>query len=418
MRRATLGVALLAPLLAALLVVVPVAGSAAPADAGSKQITLPIHADHVDQVRWTDTWGAARSGGRSHIGVDILGPKMVPLVAAADSEVTWGRFDNDRGTIVRLRDTDGWEYQYIHLNNDTPGTDDGNASCRQALAEKLCATLDGTRLRSGVSFAAGEFIGFLGDSGNAEWTAPHLHFEIYQPDGAGGVVPVNPTPFVDSAVHGGSVDTGPVGPFVNATVAADEIYRRLEGRTANHTERQAVVSAVDRGGLAEALAAVVESNPSAAMIDRLYLAFFQRPPDDAGWDHWIEARADGDRLEDIAEWFAESDEFRNRYGSMDFSAFLDRLYLDVLGRPPDQSGKSYWLGLLNDGRVTRGTIIVYFTESAELRRVAERRSELTVIRRALGQNRPTDAEVEAWRVKRQNTDLAMAVNELVDSLSS
>jgi len=409
---------MLAPVLAALLVVVPAVGPATPVGAAIKRITLPIDAAHVDRVRWTDTWGAPRSGGRSHIGVDMLGPKMVPLVAAADSEVTWGRFDNDRGTIVRLRDTEGWEYQYIHLNNDSPGTDDGNASCRQALAEKLCATLDGTRLQRGVSFQAGELIGYLGDSGNAEWTASHLHFEIYQPDGSGGVVPVNPTPLVDAAVIGGGVDTGPVGPFVNATVAADEIYRRLEGRTAGHGERQAVAAAVDRGGLADALAQVVDSNPSAAMIDRLYLAFFQRYPDTDGWDHWIAARGDGNRLEDIAEWFAESEEFQNRYGSVDFSGFLDRLYLDVLGRSPDEDGKSYWLGLLRAGRVTRGTIVVYFTESAELRRVAGPRSELIVVHRALGLDRPTDAEVEAWRTRRQSVDLVTAVDEVVGAVGT
>jgi len=402
-------------LIPALIVVVVGAGPASsPAAAQSYGITLPIDPADVDLVHWSDTWGAPRSGGRSHIGVDMLGPKMVRLVAANDSEVTWGRFNNSRGTIVRLRDTQGWEYQYIHINNDTPGTDDGNASCLQALAAKLCETMESDGdLQRGVTFAAGEFIGFLGDSGNAEWTAAHLHFEVYQPDGAGDVVAVNPTPYVDAARSGSTVDTGRVGPFANASVAAEQIARRLEGRDETTTERLAVADAVQRGGLALALAEVMDRNPSAAMIDRLYLAFFQRPADDEGLEHWIEASGDGNRMEDIAEWFAESEEFETRYGGTDFSEFLDRLYADVLGRAPDVEGKDYWTGLLDNGEVTRGTIVVYFTEGAELRRVAQTRSELLVIHRVMGWERPTPAQNDAWADQRSSTDLVDAIDALI-----
>ncbi len=388
------------------------------AAAVSHSIVLPIHPDYVDQMRWSDTWGAPRSGGRSHIGVDMMGPKMVPLVAVADSVVTWGRFNNDRGTIVRLRDADGWEYQYIHINNDTPGTDDGNATCLQALSEKLCNALESDGdIRRGTEVSAGEVIGYNGDSGNAEWTAPHLHFEIYAPDGANGVVAVNPTPYVDAARVGAGVEQERVGPFLNVTVAADEIYRRLEGRSAGSGEHDSVRAAVSRGGLKAALAEIAESNPSAAMVDRLYLAFFLRFPDEDGWEHWIDVRADGHRLEDIAEWFAESDEFTNRYGSVDFSTFLDQLYQDVLGRPSDEQGKAYWLDLLADGEVTRGTIVVYFTESTEMLTVAQARSELTVIHRALGLDRPDDDAVQAWETLRATTSLEDAIDDLINSAS-
>lgn len=405
-KAATLSLVAFAALVAAVAVPSP---SSAVATAASHSITLPIAPGYIDQVRWTDTWGAPRSGGRSHIGVDMMGSKMIPLVAANDSVVTWGRFDNSRGSIVRLRDAKGWEYQYIHLNNDTPGTDDGAASCLQALSEKLCNALSGTRIQSGTAVSAGEVIGYLGDSGNAEWTGAHLHFEIYAPDGSGDVVPVNPTPYVDAALTGGGVESEPVGPFVDATTAANEIYRRLEGRTPRSAERNAVTAAVSRGGLPAALADIIAANPSAAMVDRLYLAFFQRFPDDEGWDHWIDVRADGSELEDIAEWFARSTEFSTRYDTADFSTFLDRLYLDVLGRNPDESGKAYWLAKLADGEVSRGTIVVYFSESAEMLRVAAPRTELTIIRRALGQDRPSEQEVEAWTALRATTDLEAAI---------
>ena len=391
-------------------VVVPVT----PAQSQIYPITFPIASGYEDQVTWSDTYGAPRSGGRTHIGVDLLGPKMIPLVAANDGVVTWGRFDNSRGTIVRFRDANGWEYQYIHINNDTPGTDDGRATCAQALSAKLCASLDGDRLVSGTELKAGEVIGFMGDSGNAEATPPHLHFEIYQPNSSGGVTAINPTRFVDAAFETRLAGNGqPVGPFEDVRVAAEQVYSRLEGRDATAGEQAVLAEAVSQGGLARALADAVTANPSAGMVDRLYLAFFQRPPDDDGWDHWIEVRSGGLQLEEIAESFAQSEEFERRYGSVNFSVLLDRLYADVLGRAPDAEGKAYWLDLLDRGEVSRGTIVVYFTESAEFRRAARGRTELTVVNRVLELERPTAAEITAWNRLRSTTDLETAVSGLL-----
>ena len=389
-------------------------GSATPADAVAHRITFPVAPSHADQVYWSDTFGAPRSGGRTHIGVDLLGEKMIPLVAANDSVLTWGRYDNERGSIVRFRDADGWEYQYIHMNNDTPGTDDGLAECRHVFSAKICEALTGSQGRTEVEVAAGEFVGFLGDSGNAEWTAPHLHFEIYQPTD-GGPVPVNPTPFVDEAIQrvGSAEPEEPVGPFDGPTDASNELYVRMEGRAPSTDERIRLRSAIESEGLAAALADLVEGNPSAAMVDRLYLAFFRRPADTEGLDYWVDVRGDGHRLEDVAEWFAESDEFSNRYDQATFSEFLDQLYRDVLGREPDAQGKAYWVELLASGDINRGTIVVYFTEGAELRRVAQWRTELTAVHRALGRERPSDAEVEAWRIARQSKDLDAAIGDLL-----
>jgi murein DD-endopeptidase MepM/ murein hydrolase activator NlpD len=63
---------------------------------------------------------------------------------------------------------------YIHLNNDTPGTDDG-ANLRQ---HAFAAGID-----KGSKVTAGQTVGFLGDSGNAEEAGAHLHFELHAPDG-------------------------------------------------------------------------------------------------------------------------------------------------------------------------------------------------------------------------------------------
>ncbi len=388
------------------------------ADGALYRITFPVQADHIDDVYWSDTWGAARSGGRSHIGVDIMGSRMIPLVAANDSVVTWGEFDNAGGNIVRLRDTNGWEYQYIHINNDTPGTDDGNASCLQAFAAKICNNLDGHRIQRGLEFRAGELIGYLGDSGNAEWTAPHLHFEIYAPNGDGGVSPVNPTPYVDAAAANPQPDlpSSPLpdgAPWPDVGTAIVEIVDAVEGRYPSAAEVNELEQLLEDQTVAQALADVVADNNSAAMIDRLYLIFFGRTPDAGGYEYWITESGSGESLEDIAEWFAESDEFRRRYGGGTFEDFLNRLYTNVLNREPDAAGNRYWLDLLGRGEVTRGTIVVYFSEGTEAVGLSNLRTERTVLERILTGERPTEADIAEWSDLRSTHNLASAIDVLL-----
>ena len=392
-------------------------GQAATGQAGAGyRITHPVRADHLDNVYWSDTWGAPRSGGRSHIGVDIMGPKMTPLVAANDSVVTWGEFDNAGGNIVRIRDGDGWEYQYIHVNNDTPGTDDGQASCRQAFAAKICDSLDGRRIKRGLEFKAGEFIAYLGDSGNAEWTGSHLHFEVFQPTEDGGVVAVNPTPYFDAALTAGpdgDVSLPEGSPWPDVATAVSEIYEAIEDRPPSSGEAETLSRALQDEGVGAALAEIVATNNSAAMIDRLYLIFFRRYPEIKGYNYWMQRRGDGESLEDIAEWFAESDEFQRRYGRGDFEDFLNLLYRDVLFRGADEDGNRYWLDRLERGDVTRGTIVVYFSEGSEATRLYKLRTERTVLERILTGDRPTEDEINKWAAIRADTDLATAIGQLI-----
>ena len=155
-----------------------------PPEAVVRTIAFPV----VGTVSYRDTWGAARSGGRTHEGQDLMGTKGQVLVAAVDGTVTWLRRSNEglSGNALRITDAEGWTYVYIHLNNDRPGTDDAGASHEQTFA-------DGVRV--GQRVKAGEPVGFLGDSGNAETTAPHLHFEIRTPEG----VAVNAYPSLRAA---------------------------------------------------------------------------------------------------------------------------------------------------------------------------------------------------------------------------
>ncbi len=140
----------------------------------------------IGENHYSDTFGAPRSGGRSHHGVDIMADKMTPVVAVADGTVGWTH-DEIGGNCcaMALHHDDGWESWYIHLNNDTEGTDDGLG---YGFAEGI---------ESGVHVTAGQLIGWVGDSGNAEWAGAHLHFELHDPSGT----VVNPTPHVDAAIR-------------------------------------------------------------------------------------------------------------------------------------------------------------------------------------------------------------------------
>ena len=368
------------------------------------EITLPIAIEELGMVRWTDTWGAPRSGGRSHVGVDIIGPKMTKLVAAADGTITWMRHNSSRGNIIYLTDDDGWQYTYIHINNDTPGTDDGANHYDQAFAPGI---------ERGVRVEAGQVIAYMGDSGNAEWTVPHLHFEIVSPDGQN----INPAPIVDAARDRAlrtvpEVDPALVAPFTDFEVFADNLFGVVHGRSATNAELQALADLVINEGLEAALASVITPSSAGASLDRLYEAYFLRRADAEGFNYWMNQFRAGAELSEIAEWFADSEEFQTRYSGLEFGDFLDQLYRDVLDREPDEGGKRYWLDLLEDGQLTRGSIVVQFTESAELIAATEHRSEITMLSLVFTQQIPNGETERLWESLRLNADVQASLSRI------
>jgi murein DD-endopeptidase MepM/ murein hydrolase activator NlpD len=136
-------------------------------------------------TEFDSTYGAGKADGRRHMGNDLMAPKLSPVYAAADGVVIRLAVTPRAGGTVMLRHRGGWETWYMHLNNDNPGTDDGRAPRELMFAEGL---------RVGGFVAVGDLIGYVGDSGNAEGTAPHTHFELHLNGRA-----VNPYPFLVSA---------------------------------------------------------------------------------------------------------------------------------------------------------------------------------------------------------------------------
>jgi murein DD-endopeptidase MepM/ murein hydrolase activator NlpD len=162
--------------------VLPVALPAAASDASTVEFVFPQNAA---VTQFTSSFGDARSGGRSHKGNDLMAPKLTPVYAIADGTVTMIREGGLAGRWIAIEHEDGWESWYMHLNNDTPGTDDGHGDWGFTIARGISV---------GERVVAGQLIGFSGDSGNAEPSSPHTHFELHRNGSA-----VNPYPYLRDA---------------------------------------------------------------------------------------------------------------------------------------------------------------------------------------------------------------------------
>ncbi|HJT99661.1 MAG TPA: peptidoglycan DD-metalloendopeptidase family protein [Actinomycetes bacterium] len=118
---------------------------------------------------FTDTWGAPRSGGRSHQGVDIMAAYGNKVHAYVDGVISRQSTNSLGGTTLYLQGDDGNEYYYAHL-----------ASYASRVGQRV---------------KAGELIAYNGNTGDARYTAPHVHFEVHP----GGGAPVNPYPYAKAA---------------------------------------------------------------------------------------------------------------------------------------------------------------------------------------------------------------------------
>lgn len=139
-----------------------VASNPAPQIKVSGDMVCPV----AGPTSFVDSWGAPRSGGRSHQGVDMMAAYGTPQVAIVSGTITYAGYDSLGGNIQYLSGDDGNLYVYIHQRENAV---------------------------TGGHVSAGQVISYVGDTGNAAGT-PHLHFEFHP----GGGSAVNPTPLVSS----------------------------------------------------------------------------------------------------------------------------------------------------------------------------------------------------------------------------
>jgi murein DD-endopeptidase MepM/ murein hydrolase activator NlpD len=131
-------------------------GGARAAQAAVGRLVIPVAG--VRREALVDTFTQARDGGaRVHDAIDIMAPRGTPVIAAAAGRVEKLYLSKAGGNTIYLRSPDGaLLFYYAHLDAYAPG------------------------LVEGRPVAAGETIGSVGSTGNADPAAPHLHFAVLQ----------------------------------------------------------------------------------------------------------------------------------------------------------------------------------------------------------------------------------------------
>ncbi len=101
-------------------------------------------------------------------------------------------------------------------------------------------------------------------------------------------------------------------------------------------------------------------------ITRLYNAYFNRQPEQSGFEFWVRSFSqDGWNLDRMSEQFSSSDEFVDTYGALDDATYIELIYRNIHDRAPDDSGHQFWTDELESGRMSRGRVMVFFSESEE-----------------------------------------------------
>jgi hypothetical protein len=147
------------------------------------RIVFPV----LGTAEFTNDFGAPRPQG-PHQGIDILAPRHALALAAEAGRVRFYTGSGRAGCMLYLDGKSGATYYYIHLNNDLTNTNDNRGGC------KLGVTFP-KGLKSGARVSAGEPIGYVGDSGDADGIHPHLHFEVHPRGGRA----TNPYPYLIAA---------------------------------------------------------------------------------------------------------------------------------------------------------------------------------------------------------------------------
>ena len=121
-----------------------------PAD---KEVLMPVYGIRVREVQ--DSWQAPRPDGRFHEGQDIFGDRGTPVFSGTDGYVIRMGVAELGGNYVYVAGAGGRRYYYAHLDRVAEG------------------------LKIGQKITTDTVVGFVGNTGNAENTPPHLHFGIY-----------------------------------------------------------------------------------------------------------------------------------------------------------------------------------------------------------------------------------------------
>ena len=159
--------------------------AATPKKGAVPQLLFPV----AGAVTYEDDFGQPR-GALTHQGNDLLGVKKTPVVAVESGTVKFWTTSASAGCMLYLYGDSGTMYEYIHLNNDKTMKNDNKGKC-------VAGTAYAKGLKDGARVTAGQQVGYLGDSGDANGIHPHLHFEVH-PNGKDAV---DPYQYLQAAQH-------------------------------------------------------------------------------------------------------------------------------------------------------------------------------------------------------------------------
>ena len=307
-------------------------------------------------------------------------------------------------------------YCWLPVNGTTPVTALGNCAAD---------TIDITATDGGANSFFGSFSGSTWRFYGTSQAAPHAAgvaalqkqyrpcrtpAQILAAQRASGV-PIGSFP--KDAVGGGRLQApaaisglaacpaSPWAPFGSWSAMVDRIYTDMIGKAPTSSQRTGYVNRLSAGSLTPGglVAELRRSSDHVNNVDpvtRLYRAYFLRIPDKGGLEFWIrQRRTYGRKLNWISDNFANSSEFKNKYGSLSNRAFVELVYQNVLGRTGDAGGINYWTGKLDKRTASRGSVMTGFSESSEYKRKQVAEVDVSVIYILNLRRSPSTAEFNA-----------------------
>jgi len=301
----------------------------------------------LDVIALQDAYGAG--SGTTSNGNDVITP-------GSSGSVTAYRTYFDTGGVDQISLVNYTGGAYLHMGSSIIGA--------SHLVGVSMSMTDHQLMVSGSSPASlrwyyGEFENALGSAGNDLIIGNPFDNVITGSagndwiDGGGGL---------DIATYSGpmnnySITTSVVG----AWVVQDSVMNRDGVDTLTNIQRLQFGVADGNTG-ANMVALDIGPNEAAGSMYMLYQATFNRTPDASGLGYWIYRLDHGaDIIHDIANFFVNSPEFIAKYGLNSSNvSYVDNLYQNVLHRPGEYSGVSYWNYQLDHGLITRAAVLEDF----------------------------------------------------------
>jgi hypothetical protein len=115
-------------------------------------------------------------------------------------------------------------------------------------------------------------------------------------------------------------------------------------------------------------------------IVQTYFGILARDPGHDEFRDWLGALLEGMTREEIAHVFLESNEFKSRFGTnLSNAKFVERMYANVLLRKPETAGFNFWVGQLNNRRMTRAQVALAFLDSIEFQNLITSQNRVDIL---------------------------------------